>query len=148
MTIAEGVLAGHTASAIAGEIGKHRSTVYREISRGRGPNGTHNPWWSHNQAILRRRRPKPEKLRASPPQLRDIVNDKLKERWSPQQITQYLARTRPGQPGMNACPETIYRALYNGLLEKRTARLRSRHTGRSVGPSPGTRAVPGRRACR
>ncbi|MEV5475071.1 helix-turn-helix domain-containing protein [Streptomyces sp. NPDC052207] len=55
ITIAQGLLAGRTASAIAGGIGKHRSTVYREVSRGRGPNGTYNPWWSHNQAILRRR---------------------------------------------------------------------------------------------
>lgn len=31
---------------------------------------------------------------------------------------------------MNACPETIYRGLYNGLLDKRTARLRTRRTRR------------------
>jgi hypothetical protein len=117
VTIAQGLLAGRTASAIAGEIAKHPSTVYREISRGRGPDGTYNPWWSHNQAILRRRRPKPEKLRANP-KLRDFINDKLKERWSPQQITRHLACTQPGQPAMNACRETIYRALYNGLLDK------------------------------
>ncbi|MGW2552187.1 IS30 family transposase [Streptomyces sp. NPDC001635] len=129
ITIAEGLLAGRTASAIAEEIAKHPSTVYREISRGRGPTGIYNPWWSHNQAILRRRRPRPEKLRANP-KLRDFINDKLKERWSPQQITRHLARTEPGQPAMNACPETIYRALYNGLLDKRTARLRTRRTRR------------------
>ena len=66
IAIAEGLRAGRTAAAIAEEIGKHRSTVYREISRGRGgPEGTYNPWWSHNQAILRRRRPKLEKLRVN-----------------------------------------------------------------------------------
>ncbi|MFD0033231.1 IS30 family transposase [Streptomyces sp. NPDC127172] len=129
IAIAEGLLAGRTAAAIADEIGKHRSTVYREIQRGRGPGGGYNPWWSHNQAILRRRRPKSEKLRVNP-ELRDVVNDKLKQRWSPQQIALHLARTQPGQPAMNACPETIYRALYNGLLDKRTARLRTRRTRR------------------
>ena len=36
IAIAEGLLAGRTAAAMAEEIGKHRSTVYREISRGRG----------------------------------------------------------------------------------------------------------------
>ncbi|MDX2680137.1 helix-turn-helix domain-containing protein, partial [Streptomyces sp. NY05-11A] len=131
IAIAEGLLAGRTASAIADDIKKHRSTVYREISRGRGADGTYNPWWSHNQAILRRRRPKPEKLRANP-QLRNFVNDKLKERWLPQQITRQLASTQPGQPAMNACPETIYRALCNGLLDKRTARLRTRRTRRKT----------------
>ncbi|MEV6742356.1 IS30 family transposase [Streptomyces sp. NPDC051104] len=129
IAIAEGLLAGRSAPVIAEEIGKYRSTVYREISRGRGPNGTYNPWWSHNQAILRRRRPKPQKLRANS-ELRGFVNDKLKQHWSPQQIALHLARTRPGQPAMNACPETIYRALYKGLLDKRTARLRTRRTRR------------------
>ncbi|MFD8197496.1 transposase [Streptomyces wuyuanensis] len=107
--IAEGLLASRTAVQIAEDIDMHPSTVYREISRGRGPDGRYNPWWSHNQAVLRRARPKPEKLRASPA-LRDVVNDKLKERWSPQQITRHLARSSPGRPDMNACPETIYRA--------------------------------------
>ena len=55
-----------------------------------------------------------------------VDDDKLKERWSPRQIARYLARPQPGQPAVNACPETIYRALYYGLLDKRTARLRTR----------------------
>ncbi|MFE7332490.1 IS30 family transposase [Streptomyces sp. NPDC057565] len=129
ITIAEGLLAGRTPAVIAEEVGKHRSTVYREISRGRGPDGRYNPWWSHNQAILRRRRPKPEKLQVNP-ELRTFVNDKLKQRWSPQQITRDLARSRPDEPAMNLCPETVYRALYNGLLDKRAARLRTRRTRR------------------
>jgi IS30 family transposase len=37
ITIAEGLLAGRTPAVIAEEVGKHRSTVYREISRVRGP---------------------------------------------------------------------------------------------------------------
>ncbi|MEU0971388.1 helix-turn-helix domain-containing protein [Streptomyces sp. NPDC005917] len=138
LAIAEGLLAGRTAAVIAEEIGKHRSTVYREIARGRGgPEGTYNPWWSRNQAILRRRRPKPEKLRVDA-ELRAFINDKLKQRWSPQQITRHLARSRPAEPAMNACPETIYRALYNGLLDKRTARLRTPRTRRksSAGAYP------------
>jgi IS30 family transposase len=130
IAIAEGLRAGRTAGQIAQDIGKHRSTVYREIARGRGgPEGTYNPWWSHNQALLRRRRPKPEKLRVNA-ELRAFINDKLGQRWSPQQITRHLARIHPAEAVMNACPETIYRALYNGLLDKRTARLRTRRTRR------------------
>ncbi|WP_413798952.1 helix-turn-helix domain-containing protein [Streptomyces iranensis] len=53
VVIAEGLLAGRTAAQIAEDISKHRSTVYREISRGRGPDGRYNPWWSHNQDRLR-----------------------------------------------------------------------------------------------
>ncbi|MEU7061906.1 IS30 family transposase [Streptomyces sp. NPDC046197] len=143
ITIADGLLAGRPATVIAADIGKHRSTVYREISRGRGPDGAYNPWWSHNQAILRRQRPKPEKLRASAA-LRDLVNDKLKQRWSPQQIARHLTLTQPGQPAMNASPETIYRALYNGVLDKRIARLRTRRTRRKKQRRgiPLTNAIP------
>ncbi|MEU2835233.1 hypothetical protein ABZ667_42720, partial [Streptomyces lavendulae] len=63
-------------------------------------------------------------------ELRALVNDKLKQHWSPQQITRHLTRAHPGQTDMNACPETIYRALYRGLLDKRTARLRTRRSRR------------------
>jgi hypothetical protein len=149
IVIAEGLLAGRTAAQIADQISKHRSTVYREISRGRGADGRYNPWWSHNQAILRRARPKEEKIRASRA-LRDVINDKLKQRWSPQQITRHLARTSPGRPNLNACPETIYRALYNGLVDKRTARLRTRRTRRKKQRrgTPTKNAIPNMRSQR
>ncbi|MFE9222565.1 IS30 family transposase [Streptomyces lavendulae] len=78
---------------------------------------------------MRRRRPKPEKLRTTP-ELRDFVNSRLGQHWSPQQITHHLARTRPGEPAMNLCAETVYRALYQGLLDKRPARPHSRRTPR------------------
>ncbi|WP_316785009.1 IS30 family transposase [Streptomyces sasae] len=129
IAIADGVHAGRSAAAISDELGKHRSTIYRELQRGRNPDGSYNPWWAHNQAILRRRRPKEEKFRASTT-LREFVNDKLHQHWSPQQISRQLARRHPGHPVLNACPETIYRALYNGLLDKRTAKLRTARTRR------------------
>ncbi len=141
ITIADGLRAGKTAGVVADEIGKHRSTVYRESQRGRRPDGSYNPWWAHNQAIVRRRRPKEEKLRASE-QLRDLVNDKLQQRWSPQQISRQLIRLHPGRPSLNANPETIYRALYTGLLDKRRAKLRTRRTRRK----PQRRGIPSKNA--
>ncbi|MFE7245503.1 hypothetical protein [Streptomyces sp. NPDC057580] len=74
IAIAEGLLAARTASAIAAKIGKHPPhRLPGDLPRPR-PGRRLQPLLSHNWAILRRRRPKPEKLRANP-QLRDFVND-------------------------------------------------------------------------
>jgi IS30 family transposase len=54
-----------------------------------------------------------------------VVLGKLARNWSPQQISRFLARTYPGQPGMRACAETIYGGLFNGLLGSRPGRLRT-----------------------
>ncbi|MFD4975884.1 hypothetical protein ACFWOI_38455, partial [Streptomyces sp. NPDC058424] len=59
-----------------------------------------------------------------------FVNDKLQQHWSPQQISRQLARHHPDDAALHACAETIYRALYNGLLDKRTAKLRTARTRR------------------
>jgi IS30 family transposase len=48
----------------------------------------------------------------------------LKRKWSPQQVTRFLRRTYPGQASMHACAETIYRALFAGLLGHNTGKLR------------------------
>nr|WP_199923537.1 IS30 family transposase [Streptomyces sp. NRRL F-5123] len=109
--------------------GKSFQTVYREIRRNSKPDGHYNPWWAHNQALLRRKRPKEEKIRAGEP-LRTLVREKLTDKWSPQQIARYLAREYADDAAMRACPETIYRALFAGLLGRRDAKLRTGRTRR------------------
>jgi IS30 family transposase len=127
IAIADGLHTGHSVKEIAEVVGKSFQTVYREIQRNSKPDGRYQPWWAHNQALLRRQRPKAEKIRVGQP-LRDVVRDKLNVKWSPQQISRFLTRTFPRQPAMRACPETIYRALFAGLLGSKTGKLR---TGRS-----------------
>jgi IS30 family transposase len=127
IVIADGLRARRSKKEIAASIGKSFQTVYREIERNSKPGGRYEPWWAHNQALLRRRRPKTEKIRSSRP-LRTVVCDKLTRRWSPQQVSRFLARTHPGEPAMQACAETIYRALFAGLLGRKPGKLR---TGRS-----------------
>lgn len=56
--IADGLAAGEPVKSIAARIGKSFQSVYREIARNRKPDGTYQPWFAHNQAHLRRRRPK------------------------------------------------------------------------------------------
>jgi transposase, IS30 family len=126
IVIADGLQAGVDVQEIAASIGKSSQTVYREIKRNSKPDGGYQPWWAHNQALLRRSRPKQEKLRSQP--LRTVVLNKLTEKWSPQQISRYLTRTHPGRPEMQVCAETVYRGLFDGLLGSKAGKLR---TGRS-----------------
>ena len=137
IAIADGLQAGQSVKQIAAGIGKSFQAVYREISRNSKPDGRYQPWWAHNQALLRRRRPKLEKVRGNVA-LRQAVAGKLADQWSPQQISRFLARTHPGQAEMTACPETIYRALFAGWLCPRPGKLRTGRTRRK----PHRRGVP------
>nr|WP_211265915.1 IS30 family transposase [Actinacidiphila oryziradicis] len=127
IAIADGLHASRNVKEIAADVGKSFQTVYREIQRNSKPGGRYQPWWAHNQALLNRKRPKAEKIRADE-DLRGVVREKLTEKWSPQQTARFLLRAYPDQPAMRACPETIYRALYAGLLGFKDGKLR---TGRS-----------------
>ncbi|MEU2432818.1 IS30 family transposase [Streptomyces sp. NPDC007861] len=129
IAIADGLQAKQTFKEIAASIGKSFQTVYREIKRNAKPDGSYHPWWAHNQSLLRRRRPKEEKIRGSEP-LRTLVREKLTEKWSPQQIARYLAREYANDVMMRACPETIYRALFAGILGRCEAKLRTGRTRR------------------
>lgn len=129
IAIADGLQAKQTVKEIAASIGKSFQTVYRELKRNAKPDGSYHPWWAHNQSLLRRRRPKEEKIRGSEP-LRTLVRERLTEKWSPQQIARYLAREYANDLAMRACPETIYRALFAGLLGRREAKLRTGRTRR------------------
>jgi IS30 family transposase len=61
--------------------------------------------------------------------LRDVVAKKLKEDWSPQQISGWLAKQYPDDEAMNVSHESIYRTLFvqsRGVLKKELlAHLRS-----------------------
>ena len=58
IAIADGLAAKVPVKEIAAGIAKSFQTVYREIARGSKPDGRYQPWWAHNQALLRRQRPK------------------------------------------------------------------------------------------
>jgi IS30 family transposase len=60
-------------------------------------------------------------LLASNPQLRRVVATKLKDDWSPEQISGWLVTEYPDDPTMRISAETIYRSLFiqaRGVLKK------------------------------
>jgi transposase, IS30 family len=137
IAIADGLHAGTPVKVIAAGIGKSFQTVYREVGRNRKPDGTYQPWWAHNQAVLRRQRPKSRRIRQGC-RLHEEIAAKLTLKWSPQQISRFLARSFPQELSMRACPETIYQALFTGALGPLAGRLRTGRCRRK----PHRRGVP------
>lgn len=84
-------------------------------------------------ALRRARRPKVCKLAANV-LLAEIVEDKLERRWSPQQISGWLARRFPDRPELQVSHETIYLSLYiqarGALRRELTQHLRTRRANR------------------
>ena len=108
--ISRGVAAGDSLRMVAARLGRAPSTISRELAR----NGGRHRYRAHHadRAALRRgRRPKPSKL-AENPELRALVEEKLKDWWSPQQVVLWLKRTYPDNQEMQVSHETIYLSLF------------------------------------
>jgi len=122
--------AGESIPRIAELVGRHRSTVHREVSRnGSGRHGPKHPgpvgspsrrgpyrWgyradWAQEHARVRARRPKVGRLRPESA-LRAFVVDGLRQQWSPQEISGRLEQVYPCSPEMRVSHETIYQAFY------------------------------------
>lgn len=108
-TISRGMAQKKTLTAIASELGRSTSTVSREVTRNSGPNG-YRAARADRLAALRTTRPRPGKL-ADAPTLRSYVEDKLRLRWSPQQISRRLIMDHPDDASMRVSHETIYTSL-------------------------------------
>jgi IS30 family transposase len=95
---------------------------------------------AHARAFERASRPKPAKL-ATNARLRELVQDDLRRRYSPEQIAGRLRRQFPEEPEMWVSTETIYQSLCvqsRGALKRELTRyLRTgralRKPGRQVG---------------
>jgi IS30 family transposase len=127
--------AGEGVRAIAQELGRSPATVSRELRRNvEATRGSYHPHAAQQLAEQRRARPKTGRFVADM-ELREFVQDKLKRRWSPEQIAQALRSEFPGQLHRHVVHETIYQAVYRrdlgGLCRDlpralRTGRLRRR----------------------
>jgi IS30 family transposase len=112
MRIADLRRAGEGARVIGRELGRNAATISRELRRNADPDsGRYRPFAAQRLADQRRARPREGKL-ATDPELREFVQDRLKQRWSPEQIAQALRREFPDQPRRHMVPETIYQAIY------------------------------------
>jgi IS30 family transposase len=126
--ISRGLATGESLRAIARRLGRSASTVCREVEHNGGRN-RYRAAKAEERSWQRARRPK-RCLLTMNDGLRDLVAHKLKEDWSPQQISGWLKREYPLEEAMRVSHETIYRTLFvqaRGALKRELlAHLRSR----------------------
>ncbi|OBA75181.1 integrase [Mycobacterium sp. 1554424.7] len=141
LAIADGLLSGQTQTQIADGIGKHKSTVSRELCAHR-VDGVYLPYQAHAAAAAARARPKQSKLVVNQ-DLWEAVADGLSRRLSPEQISHRLVKDFPHDEGMRVSHETIYQALYfqarGGLKREVQQALRSGRTRRKPHRAPDRR---------
>jgi transposase, IS30 family len=117
--ISRGLAAGFSISAIGDALGRSRSTVCREV-KANGGRKKYRALVADRAACRRALRPKRSKLAACR-RLRGVVERKLEAKWSPQQISAWLALEYPDCPEMQVSHETIYQSLFvqsRGALRK------------------------------
>ncbi|WP_018900887.1 IS30 family transposase [Rhizobium sp. 2MFCol3.1] len=129
---------------MARQLGRHRSTIYREIKR----NTFHDRelpeydgyYSTVAQDISNERRRRLRKLRRYP-NLREEIISQLEARWSPEQIAGRLLLD--GHDRVRVCKETIYRFIYSkedyglGLYQYLPEARRKRRPLRSRKPRDG-----------
>ena len=150
-TIERSYRIGLNLDQIASIIGKHKSTVSRELKRnssfgarspqrrtargdGQGYRRGYDAERADRLAQFRARRPKPRRLDHAP--LRAAVWKLLRADWSPEQIAESLPAMFPTQVRMRVSHETIYQSLFvqtKGELKRElTSHLRSRRQRRKA----------------
>jgi IS30 family transposase len=147
--IALGLDRGESVRRIAARLHRAPSTISREISATtiRWFGGRYRASSAHAFALRLRRRDRVARLAAG--RLRELVVDKLNQRWSPRQIAVWLRLEYPDQPELHVSHETIYQAIYvqaRGHLraelkhQKALRSGRTRRRARPAGAISGTRA--------
>ncbi len=138
--ISRGVAAGDSLRMVAARLSRAPSTISRELAR----NGGRRRYRAHRAdraALGRARRPKPSKL-AENRVLRGLVEEKLGEWWSPEQVVLWLKRTYGDNQEMWVSHETIYLSLFvQGKGALRTELTDCLRTGRAY-RRPKTKRAP------
>jgi IS30 family transposase len=102
--------AGCTQAQIARRIGRHRSTVCRELARNSNLDGDYHALMAHGRAAVQARRPKAFKLKDNP--LCAEIEAWMDQGWSPKLIADVLARDHHDDKLKRVSHQTIYNCLY------------------------------------
>jgi IS30 family transposase len=117
LTVAEreeirvGIELDESDTTIAGRIGRHRSTIWREI-QANGGRRTYSAASAEHRAAHAARRPKPAWIEMRP-WLWDLICQMIRtKKWSPEQVARRLRKDHPDQPQWWVSHEAIYQAIY------------------------------------
>lgn len=101
----------HSMRSIAVDLGRHPSTISREIKTYTDPESRYVAKRAHGLAFEAAKRPQVAKIESTPALRARIVAD-LGLKYSPEQIAGRLRHDFPGNSDMNVHHETIYRWIY------------------------------------
>lgn len=98
---------------ISRRLGRSPSTISRELRRNmrKHDRGHYDPILAHARSREQARRDRTGVI-ADDQQLKDVVQEKLKDDWSPERISFWLRDAYPNKRSWHVCHETIYQALY------------------------------------
>ena len=139
-----GIEAGETNADIAKRLGRHRTSIGREIAAN-GGRQHYRAFGAQARAEDQARRPKQRWVESRPWLWEEVQRLMRTKRWSPESIARRLRREHPGEPQWWVSHEAIYQAIYvqaKGTLRKelaaclRSGRARRKPQGRSVGSGP------------
>ncbi len=125
---------------IAGELGRSVSTIGRETKRNSFGGRVYEPLHAHAKALRRKEKAWKAKHPLKSPRLFSYVIDKLRDGWSPEQISGRLKMEYPKDASWHICHETIYAFIYS-VKEKdrmyweylrRKQKTRRKRNGRKV----------------
>jgi IS30 family transposase len=133
------IAAGESNAEIARGLGRHRSTIGRELARCGKRRGHYAPFVAERRARRSACRPKQTKLSRSP-RLLAVVEAGLRKRWSPEQISAKLELDYPDDREMRISHETIYLSLFvqsrGELRQQLTGELRTGRRARKPQGQP------------
>lgn len=133
--ISRGLATGESLRAIGRRLERSPSTISREISRNRGVR-KYRAVDADDRAWRRAKRPKACRL-AERPALCAYVSARLREDWSPEQISGTLRKMHPDDPMMWVSHETIYKTLFIASRGALAAELRKHlRSGRPLRRNP------------
>jgi IS30 family transposase len=140
-----GIHAGESDAEIGKRLGRHRSTIWREI-RDNGGRVAYRASIAQARSARRALRPKPCWIEARPWVWEEVCQLVRTKKWSPEQISRRLRREHPDATEWWVSHESIYEAIFvqaKGELRKelaaclRTGRARRRPRGRVAATGPG-----------
>jgi len=110
--ISRGFAQGISLRSIARKLGRHPSSISREVTRVRRNYGYYRSTIAHEYACEQGHKPKKKKKLDAHKHLRAFVINGLKQYWSPEQIARKLIMVYPNDMIMRISHETIYQYLY------------------------------------
>ena len=143
------VLADFSLRQIGRQLGRHHTSISREIARNRPIYADDAVYWyDAAECFAKERRHKARHRRRQHEKLVAYVMAKLKLDWSPEAIAGRLRVDYPDDEAMRVSPETIYRWTYRDSRNKGNLhhhlRRRHKYRRRQKRYGSGRRFIPGR----